>query len=117
MSKVACVTPLRDGMNLVAKEYVAAQNPEDPGVLVLSRFAGAAQELNAALLVNPYDTEDVARTLHQALYMPHAERVERWESAMRVLRKADLQSWYDSFFVALRSASIKPADSTTLSVA
>jgi trehalose 6-phosphate synthase len=118
MSKVACVTPLRDGMNLVAKEYLAAQNPEDPGVLVLSKFAGAAQELNAALLVNPYDTEDVARSLRQALYMPHAERVERWETSMRVLRKADLQSWYDSFFVALRSASIKPAESTTtLSVA
>jgi trehalose 6-phosphate synthase len=117
MSKVACVTPLRDGMNLVAKEYVAAQNPEDPGVLVLSRFAGAAQELTAALLVNPYDTEDVARCLHQALYMPQGERLERWETLMRVLRKADLQSWYDSFFAALRTASIKPAESTTLSVA
>jgi trehalose 6-phosphate synthase len=117
MSRVGCVTPLRDGMNLVAKEYVAAQNPEDPGVLVLSRFAGAAQELNAALLVNPYDTEEVARSLHQALYMPQAERLERWEALMRVLRKADLQSWYDSFFVALRSATIRPAENATLSVA
>ena len=117
MSKVACVTPLRDGMNLVAKEYLAAQNPDDPGVLVLSRFAGAAQELNAALLVNPYDTEEVARALHQAIYMPQAERIERWETSIRVLRKASLQSWYDSFFAALRSASIKPAESTVLSVA
>ena len=117
MSKAACVTPLRDGMNLVAKEYVAAQDPEDPGVLVLSRFAGAAQEMGAALLVNPYDTEEVARSLHQALYMPQAERKERWDTLMRVLRKADLQSWYDSFFVALRSASIRTADSATLSVA
>jgi trehalose 6-phosphate synthase len=117
MSKVGCVTPLRDGMTLVAKEYLAAQDPEDPGVLVLSKFAGAAQELNAALLVNPYDTEEVARALHQAIYMPQGERLERWETVMRVLRKADLQSWYDSFFAALRSASIKPAENTTLSVA
>jgi trehalose 6-phosphate synthase len=117
MSKVGCVTPLRDGMNLVAKEYLAAQNPEDPGVLVLSKFAGAAQELNAALLVNPYDTEEVARSLHQALYMPQGERLERWGTLIRVLRKADLQSWYDSFLVALRSASIKPANNTALSVA
>ena len=117
LSKVACVTPLRDGMNLVAKEYIAAQNPDDPGVLVLSKFAGAAQELNAALLVNPYDTEEVARALHQAIYMPRGERLERWEACIRVLRKASLQSWYDSFFVALRSASIKPAENTALSVA
>lgn len=117
MSKVGCVTPLRDGMNLVAKEYLAAQDPEDPGVLVLSKFAGAAQELNAALLVNPYDTEEVARSLQQAIYMPLGERMERWETSIRVLRKADLQSWYDSFFVALRSASIRPADDAALSVA
>src|SRR5580704_9895960 len=59
-ARVGLVTPLRDGMNLVAKEYVASQNPDDPGVLILSRFAGAADECKAALLVNPYDPDSVA---------------------------------------------------------
>ena len=72
------VTPLRDGMNLVAKEYVAAQDPDDPGVLVLSRFAGAAGELSEALIVNPHDTAEVAEKLQQALNMPLEERKERW---------------------------------------
>jgi len=64
------VTPLQDGMNLVAKEYVAAQNPADPGVLVLSKFAGAANELDTALLVNPHDIDGMARTIATALSMP-----------------------------------------------
>src|SRR4029453_2961504 len=68
-SRIGLVTPLRDGMNLVAKEYVAAQNPEDPGVLVLSQFAGAAQELDSALIVNPFDTDGVAGAIEQALSM------------------------------------------------
>ena len=66
-SRAALVTPLRDGMNLVAKEYVAAQDPEDPGVLILSRFAGAAVECATALLVNPYDAEAVGNAIDQAL--------------------------------------------------
>ena len=81
-ARVGLVTPLRDGMNLVAKEYVASQNPEDPGVLILSRFAGAAQELNAALLVNPYDTDGVAAAIGRALSMPLAERRQRHELAV-----------------------------------
>ena len=122
LSKVACVTPLRDGMNLVAKEYVAAQDPEDPGVLVLSKFAGAAQELNAGLIVNPYDPAEVARSLHEALYMSHAERLERWETLYRILCKGSLQGWYDSFIAALQSAalqsaSLRPLPDTLLSVA
>ena len=76
-SRAALVTPLRDGMNLVAKEYVAAQDPEDPGVLILSRFAGAAVECQAALLVNPYDQEAVAAAIDQALSMPLDERRAR----------------------------------------
>jgi trehalose 6-phosphate synthase len=117
LSKVGCVTPLRDGMNLVAKEYVAAQNPDDPGVLVLSKFAGAAQELNAAIIVNPYDTEEVALSLHRALYMSPDERLERWRTLDRILRKGSLQGWYDSFIIALRTASIKPAGDATRDVA
>src|SRR5262249_23849187 len=73
-SEVGLVTPLRDGMNLVAKEYVAAQDGEDPGVLILSQFAGAAEELEEALLVNPYNIDDVANAMQTALKMPLAER-------------------------------------------
>jgi len=95
------VTPLRDGMNLVAKEYVAAQNPDDPGVLVLSRFAGAAQECAAALLVNPYDPEGVAIAINKALAMPLAERQERQAHNFRVLRQNDLGRWAERFLAAL----------------
>jgi trehalose 6-phosphate synthase len=101
-ARVGLVTPLRDGMNLVAKEYVACQNPDDPGVLVLSRFAGAAQELTDALLVNPADTEEVADALQRALNMPLAERRERWHALMEVLRKNDITRWRTSFLQALR---------------
>ena len=78
-AQVGVVTPLQDGMNLVAKEYVAAQNPENPGVLVLSKYAGAANELDAALLVNPHDIDGMARTIATAFSMPLTERRMRWE--------------------------------------
>ena len=81
-AQVGVVTPLQDGMNLVAKEYVAAQNPADPGVLVLSKFAGAANELDTALLVNPHDIDGMARTIATALAMPLPERRMRWEAMM-----------------------------------
>ena len=73
-SQIGLVTPLRDGMNLVAKEYVAAQNPDDPGVLVLSQFAGAAEEMKGALMVNPHDIVGMSEALGRALSMPLAER-------------------------------------------
>ena len=117
ISKVGCVTPLRDGMNLVSKEYVASQDPDNPGVLVLSKFAGAAKQLNAALLVNPYDTTDVAERLHHALYMPQGERIERWRALMRVLRSGNLQAWYDSFLIALRTTSMSTAPPRVRNVA
>jgi trehalose 6-phosphate synthase len=101
MSPVACVTPLRDGMNLVAKEYVAAQDPDDPGVLVLSPFAGAARELDGAVLVNPYDVDEMARALERALAMPLAARRERWNGMMAVLRTNDIEHWYDRFVHSL----------------
>jgi trehalose 6-phosphate synthase len=100
-ARVGLVTPLRDGMNLVAKEYVASQNPEDPGVLILSRFAGAAQELTTALLVNPADTEEVADALQRALSMPLPERRERWNAMMQVLRHNDITFWRKTFLNAL----------------
>jgi trehalose 6-phosphate synthase len=95
---------LRDGMNLVAKEFVAAQNPEDPGVLVLSRFAGAANELQAALLVNPIDTDGMAVALRRGLAMSREERVERWQAMMQVLRRNTIATWCAAFLGALAHA-------------
>ena len=80
-SRIGFVTPLRDGMNLVAKEYVAAQNPDDPGVLILSRFAGAAEQMKEALIVNPYDVEEMADNIKVALEMGLTERQERHRGA------------------------------------
>jgi trehalose 6-phosphate synthase len=100
-ARAALVTPLRDGMNLVAKEYVAAQNADDPGVLILSRFAGAARELSAALLVNPYDPEGVAIAINRALSMPLAERRQRQERNYRVLVENDITRWAERFLTDL----------------
>jgi len=98
---VGLVTPLHDGMNLVAKEYVAAQNPFDPGVLVLSNYAGAARELDAALLVNPHDVDDIGKNIAAALKMPLAERIERWETMMKTLRASSVHTWFSNFLDAL----------------
>jgi trehalose 6-phosphate synthase len=103
-SRVALVTPLRDGMNLVAKEFVAAQDPEDPGVLVLSRFAGAAEQMREALLVNPYDIESTASAIHLALQMPLEERRERHRALMETIRRFDVHWWCDTFLDQLAKA-------------
>lgn len=102
-SRVGLVTPLRDGMNLVAKEYVASQDPSDPGVLVLSRFAGAAGELRDALLVDPRDPDSVADAIARALSMQGHERRRRWRSMMDVLRRNDIHAWSRHFLHALRT--------------
>ncbi len=104
-SDVGLVTPLRDGMNLVAKEFVAAQDPEDPGVLILSTLAGAARELSAAVLVNPYDTRAVGHAIQVALAMPLGERRERHGSMMQVLRRNDIATWTRRFVDELERAS------------
>ena len=101
---VGLVTPLRDGMNLVAKEYVVAQDPDDPGVLVLSRFAGAAEQLKEALLVNPYDSQGMADSIQQALQMPLAERQDRHQKLMARIRKHDVHWWRNAFLQALETA-------------
>ena len=98
---VAMVTPLRDGMNLVAKEYLAAQDPEDPGVLVLSEFAGAAKELDHALIVNPHETDAVASALKRALEMPLAERRERHAPMLAHLLENDITKWAEDYLAAL----------------
>lgn len=100
-AKVALVTPLRDGMNLVAKEFVAAQDPADPGVLVLSRFAGAANQLKSALIVNPNSPEEIADALHRALSMDLMERIERWRALFDNVQREDVTAWRDAFVRAL----------------
>jgi trehalose 6-phosphate synthase len=88
---------MRDGMNLVAKEYVAAQDPADPGVLILSKFAGAAQQLTAALIVNPNDKLEVAEAICDALQMSHEERVTRWQRMIAPLQDHDVSRWAAAF--------------------
>ncbi|MPZ57655.1 MAG: trehalose-6-phosphate synthase [Rhizobiales bacterium] len=100
-ARAGLVTPLRDGMNLVAKEYVAAQNPDDPGVLILSRFAGAARECTGALLVNPYDTDTAAEAIAHALTMSQAERRDRYQATIRNLRLNDIADWGKKFLTQL----------------
>lgn len=102
LSQVGYVTPLRDGMNLVAKEYVASQDPEDPGVLVLSQFAGAAEQLPGALVVNPFDLTQMAEALERALSMPLEDRKARHADMMARLRANDLSTWRDAFLADLR---------------
>lgn len=110
-AEVGLVTPLRDGMNLVAKEYVAAQDPKNPGVLVLSQFAGAANELTSALLVNPYDRDDVANALHRALDMPLTERISRHADMMKVIRENDINNWQARFINDLGRITPRSAES------
>ncbi len=105
LARIGLVTPTRDGMNLVAKEYVAAQDPDDPGVLVLSRFAGAARELKSALIVNPHDVGEVAETFHRALHMPREERIARWREARAALSRNTIEMWRDRFLTRLEAPS------------
>lgn len=101
---VALVTPLRDGMNLVAKEFVAAQDEADPGVLVLSRFAGAASQMKQALIVNPFSQEDVSDAIRRGLSMGLDERRARWRSLMDGVEKDDVTAWRDNFVRSLEAA-------------
>jgi trehalose 6-phosphate synthase len=105
---VGLVTPLRDGMNLVAKEYIAAQAPQDPGVLVLSRFAGAAEQLREALLINPHDINEMARALDRALTMPRQERWARHNRLWQRIETYDLANWRDSFIQSFAESDTDP---------
>jgi trehalose 6-phosphate synthase len=102
---IGIVTPVRDGMNLVAKEFVAAQDPADPGVLILSTLAGTARELSTALLVNPYDTRGMAHAIQQAFNMPLAERRDRHQAMLEVLRRNSISAWHTSFVQTLESCA------------
>ncbi|MCM8730506.1 trehalose-6-phosphate synthase [Hephaestia sp. GCM10023244] len=103
-ARIGLVTPLRDGMNLVAKEYVAAQDPDDPGVLILSRFAGAAEQLTNALLINPYSADEIAEAIDTALTMSKQERIERWQPMFENVRDHDVIWWRKRFTEALKAA-------------
>ncbi len=111
-AKIGLVTPLRDGMNLVAKEYVAAQDPEDPGVLILSKFAGAAAQLTEAVLVNPYSAEELSDAILLALRMPREERIRRWRHMMDNITREDVLWWRQRFTDALME--IVPAETPLL---
>ena len=100
-SRIAMVTPLRDGMNLVAKEYIAAQKPDDPGVLMLSKFAGAAEMMQQALIVNPYDIGAMATAIKQAIEMELGERKERYDALVQSIKKHDVYDWTASFIAEL----------------
>lgn len=102
LARVGLVTPLRDGMNLVAKEYVAAQDPEDPGALVLSEFAGSAPSLPGAIMVNPHDPDEIAEALHKALGLSRAERRARWQTMNEAVHRDTASAWGKSFLRALR---------------
>ena len=108
-AKVGIVTPLRDGMNLVAKEFVAAQDPTDPGVLILSNLAGAARELGTALLVNPYDSRAVGHAIQAALSMPLPERRERHAAMMQTLKRNDIAAWTRRFVETLEQTQTSDA--------
>ena len=104
-SSIGFFTPLRDGMNLVVKEYVASQAPDDPGVPILSRFAGAAEQLVDAIIVNPYNTEEMADAIKQALEMSKEERIDRYDRLMNVIRTYDSAAWSKSFLATLEAAA------------
>ena len=108
LSRLAVVTPLRDGMNLVAKEYIAAQDPEDPGVLILSRFAGAAEEMTEALIVNPYDSDEIAEAMHLGLAMELEERRERWHALNQKVTTNTAQRFCTVFLKHLGRADSQP---------
>src|SRR5690606_30200177 len=106
-ARIGLVTPLRDGMNLVAKEFVAAQNPENPGVLILSRFAGAANQMREALLVNPNSPEEISEALKRAITMELPERIRRWRTLYENVSREDVTAWRDSFVGALEGLTAR----------
>ena len=116
-SRVCMVTPLRDGMNLIAKEYVAAQDIADPGVLILSKFAGAAEQMTAALIVNPYSIEETAEAIRAALEMTLTERCERHGALLAGLQKHDAAAWSQSFLEHLKRLRSTTAKRSEASIA
>lgn len=96
-SDIGWVNSLQDGMNLVAKEYIAAQNPDNPGVLMLSRYAGAAEQMQAAVIIDPYQPKSIIEGLKAALIMPLGERKSRYQALLKGLQQENLHAWQQSF--------------------
>ena len=117
LAHLGVVTPLRDGMNLVAKEFIAAQNPADPGVLILSRFAGAAEELTDALVVNPFDAEEIAEAMHQGLAMKLEGRQARQKWLLAAIKTSSARQYCHTFLSALSSPPDADADPIALMAA
>jgi len=88
----------------VAKEYIAAQDPLDPGVLILSKYAGAAEQMKEALLVDPYDQDSMAKALKRALRMSKSERLERYRYLQQGLKNFDIIRWRDQFLSDLKKS-------------
>ena len=109
IARVGVVTPLRDGMNLVAKEFIAAQNAADPGMLVLSRFTGAAEELTEALIVNPFDPDEIAEAMHQALSMELDERRARHQALLEKVRQGTARHFCEVFMQHLVAPKVRQA--------
>ena len=105
-SQIGLVTPFRDGMNLVAKEYVAAQDPANPGVLILSRFAGAAEELDGAIIINPYDIEAITEAINLGLNMSLDERLHRWFRMIEQIQDADIHRWCQNSIKAIEKTMV-----------
>jgi trehalose 6-phosphate synthase len=105
---VALVTPFADGMNLVAKEFIAAQDPDDPGVLILSHFAGAAEQLRDAILVNPHDVGEMAQAIESAINMPKDERVARHRAMHAAVFDENIGRWTQNYLGALRGSGQLP---------
>ncbi len=112
LARLGIVTPLRDGMNLVAKEFIAAQNPADPGVLILSRFAGAAEELTDALIVNPFDADEVANAMHLGINMPLDERQSRHKALLASIRGSSARRFCQHFLEVLSPQPVHSAEPT-----
>jgi trehalose 6-phosphate synthase len=109
IGRIGVVTPLRDGMNLVAKEFVAAQPDDDPGVLVLSQFAGAAHEFTEALIVNPFDPDAIAEAMHVGLSMSLAERKERQVALKAKVFRTTAEVFCRRFIAALETPTLRRA--------
>lgn len=108
-ARIGLVTPLADGMNLVAKEFVAAQDPEDPGVLILSRFAGAVEQMPAALVINPHDAHETAAAMASAMRMSKAERKSRHQELLSVVLEKDVAWWSAAYLKALDQEAAQDA--------
>ena len=106
LARACLVTPLQDGMNLVAKEFVAAQDPDDPGVLILSQFAGAAEQMSEALIINPYDSIAIAHAVKQAIEMPLEERQARWHKLYENISAQDINWWRQRFLDAFNEIAV-----------